>query len=180
MRIGLTVETDVSTTDVVLSLDDAASLEAAAGALQEATRVVCRPLAWYPRPGLRPRPDDGTVAGAGWRHGMRLGAAGYQWAAPSPTQSGLHVCVVSGPQSGLVFALPLGVHEIGRGAPISWPDDMQLSRRHARLTVTAQEITVEDLGSSNGTFVDGVRVGRAASALSGRGGRLAPLGPRSA
>jgi len=37
-------------------------------------------------------------------------------------------------------------------------DDPRVSRRHARLTRSAEEITVEDLGSANGTFVNGERI----------------------
>ncbi len=38
-------------------------------------------------------------------------------------------------------------------------DDLALSRRHARVTRSASgEVTIEDLGSANGTFVNGERV----------------------
>jgi adenylate cyclase len=33
-----------------------------------------------------------------------------------------------------------------------------LSRSHARLSLTANGVTIEDLGSKNGTFVDGIRI----------------------
>ncbi|TDP73884.1 ABC transporter ATP-binding protein/permease [Bradymonas sediminis] len=39
-------------------------------------------------------------------------------------------------------------------------DDPQVSRRHARLVREADELYLEDLGSANGTFVDGQRVTR--------------------
>jgi ABC transport system ATP-binding/permease protein len=52
-----------------------------------------------------------------------------------------------------------GAMEIGRDpdcdVPLAYP---MVSWRHARLTRTAEGIFVEDLGSRNGTFVDGVRV----------------------
>ncbi len=42
----------------------------------------------------------------------------------------------------------------------SWavPDDPELSRRHICVTAGSKLFEVEDLGTTNGTFVDGVRV----------------------
>ena len=39
-----------------------------------------------------------------------------------------------------------------------WVDSATLSRRHARIVVTEGKTTVEDLGSKNGTFVNGQQV----------------------
>src|SRR5262249_17017682 len=36
--------------------------------------------------------------------------------------------------------------------------DTSVSRRHARISIVSGEVVVEDLGSTNGTFVNGVRV----------------------
>jgi HD-GYP domain-containing protein (c-di-GMP phosphodiesterase class II)/pSer/pThr/pTyr-binding forkhead associated (FHA) protein len=44
-------------------------------------------------------------------------------------------------------------------------DDASVSRRHAEVAFTDQGWVVRDLGSTNGTFVNGVRVGRAGQAL---------------
>jgi pSer/pThr/pTyr-binding forkhead associated (FHA) protein len=51
--------------------------------------------------------------------------------------------------------LPVGSFVIGRdpGADIPF-DRPQLSRRHARLVVSEDSVDVEDLGSTNGTWVD--------------------------
>lgn len=53
------------------------------------------------------------------------------------------------------IALGMGDHVIGRGsdADISIAEDPRLSRRHARLVVTATSVEIEDLGSTNGTWV---------------------------
>ena len=49
--------------------------------------------------------------------------------------------------------------EIGRGAPHGvLGDDEQVSRGHVRVAVTANGFRVEDLGSRNGTFIDGARL----------------------
>lgn len=47
--------------------------------------------------------------------------------------------------------------EIGRSASvrISLPEVMSLSRKHARLRYVGSAVTVEDLGSTNGTYVNG-------------------------
>jgi transcriptional regulator with GAF, ATPase, and Fis domain len=53
-------------------------------------------------------------------------------------------------------ALPI---TIGRDADNDLPlDDAKLSRRHCRVCRTPEGIVVEDLGSSNGTYVNGARV----------------------
>ncbi|HET7294418.1 MAG TPA: FHA domain-containing protein [Vicinamibacteria bacterium] len=57
-------------------------------------------------------------------------------------------------------ALTEGEHILGRApealVSLSAPG---VSRRHARLRVTDKRIVLEDLGSKNGTYVQGVRVG---------------------
>jgi transcriptional regulator with PAS, ATPase and Fis domain len=45
--------------------------------------------------------------------------------------------------------------EIGRGTPAALVDDDRVSRRHVRITREAEHWQIEDLGSRNGTFVDG-------------------------
>jgi len=158
MRIGITAQTPVSSANVLIDVDDTAPSETVASTLQQALGVDCRPLQLTPKLGVAPLEDDGTVATMGLRHGMRIGINGFSPDSPHVETTGLQLHIVSGPHSGLIFALPLGEHEIGRGAVISWPDDMLLSRRHARITVTEDSVTVADLGSSNGTFLDGKRL----------------------
>jgi len=53
-----------------------------------------------------------------------------------------------------VFELPPGEHVLGRseGAQVRL-DAPGVSRRHARIVVTSEEATIEDLASKNGTFV---------------------------
>src|ERR1700761_9083697 len=49
-----------------------------------------------------------------------------------------------------------GNYVIGREPECDIPLDVDLvSRRHAQLTVTFDQSSIEDLGSSNGTFVNG-------------------------
>jgi DNA-binding winged helix-turn-helix (wHTH) protein len=50
-------------------------------------------------------------------------------------------------------------HLVGRDPHAQvWLDDSTVSRRHARLTIDGDRISVEDLGSKNGTFVQGTRI----------------------
>jgi serine/threonine protein kinase len=57
------------------------------------------------------------------------------------------------------YSIEHGEYIIGRDAscPIVVEAD-QVSRHHARLTFNAFELVIEDLGSSNGVFIDGVQV----------------------
>ncbi|HXU44274.1 MAG TPA: GGDEF domain-containing protein [Thermoanaerobaculia bacterium] len=50
--------------------------------------------------------------------------------------------------------------EIGRSAAtgISLPEVLSISRTHARLRYFGQRVTIEDLGSTNGTYVNGHRI----------------------
>jgi len=63
---------------------------------------------------------------------------------------------------GQLFPLSAGEHTVGRvaGQTVTIPD-ASVSRQHARLTVSGDGVSVEDLGSSNGTFVNNRRVTRA-------------------
>ena len=66
----------------------------------------------------------------------------------------MELFVVDGPDQGRSFALgPQSV--VGRDptAAINLVDE-EVSRRHALISVDEARATVEDLGSSNGTFVD--------------------------
>ena len=62
--------------------------------------------------------------------------------------------IVEGPDAGTTATLE-GAIEIGRGPAVGLAlSDDQVSRRHARITAHGGGALVEDLGSSNGTFVN--------------------------
>ncbi len=67
---------------------------------------------------------------------------------------------VDGPYAGQVFALQGSNMEVGRevGKDISLAADITVSRGHARLAQENGAVIVMDLGSSNGTFVNGQRL----------------------
>jgi len=65
----------------------------------------------------------------------------------------------SSPESNTDLRFGIGTHIVGcsQGADLV-VDNPTVSRRHARLEVTNRGITIEDLGSTNGTIVDGTRI----------------------
>lgn len=69
-----------------------------------------------------------------------------------------HITIVEGPQTGLV--MPLGtMFLIGRTTDSTLVlDDQFMSTRHARIYAAPEGVIVEDLGSTNGTFVNEQRL----------------------
>jgi len=71
----------------------------------------------------------------------------------------VHLQVVLGRERGRVYTLSGGSYALGRESAC----DVQLasdivSRRHARIEIAGASIKVADLGSSNGTYINGARV----------------------
>jgi pSer/pThr/pTyr-binding forkhead associated (FHA) protein len=67
--------------------------------------------------------------------------------------------ISQGSQAGLSAELAGGVIMIGRGADCQLIlDDDYVSTRHARVVSSPNGIYVEDLGSTNGTYVNGQRI----------------------
>jgi two-component system, cell cycle response regulator len=66
--------------------------------------------------------------------------------------------VLTGPMPGQLFRVGDG-GDLGRGTNVSFHiPDSQISRRHARLRAIGGEVVLQDLDSTNGTFVNGERV----------------------
>lgn len=75
----------------------------------------------------------------------------------------LVVRVLSGPSTGQEFQASLGTMSIGASRDNDLVlSDETVSRYHAELRTAGSEIEVSDLGSTNGTFANGVRVLKAA------------------
>jgi FHA domain len=65
----------------------------------------------------------------------------------------------SGPNPGTVYALDSDQISIGRDSSNDISvNDAEVSRRHARLTFQGGKYVLEDMGSTNGTFVNGQRL----------------------
>jgi DNA-binding winged helix-turn-helix (wHTH) protein len=90
---------------------------------------------------------------------------GYAFSGPATEQSLGSATAIEGHsthwvvwQSGQV-RLATGDNILGRGRRVTvWLDSPSISRRHARIVVTGTDAAVEDLGSRNGTYVQGERV----------------------
>jgi len=81
----------------------------------------------------------------------------------APPDAGIpaHFTVVSGPEPGRVYKVRLGAKTvIGRdsGCEVVLQDDKEISGRHCELTRNGTRIEVADLGSMNGTLLNGARV----------------------
>jgi hypothetical protein len=78
-------------------------------------------------------------------------------AAPPPRTGGVPRLVR---ELGDAYEVPEGLVVVGReeGLPVSLPNESSISRRHAEIVRTGDEITIRDLGSTNGTFVNGEKI----------------------
>jgi S-DNA-T family DNA segregation ATPase FtsK/SpoIIIE len=93
----------------------------------------------------------GALLGLG-RPGPRPGAA--------PPSSALELHVVGGPDAGTTLSLDRGRHVVGRGGEAAVGlTDPDVSRRHVLVEVGTGELTVRDLGSRNGSELDGTPLG---------------------
>jgi hypothetical protein len=99
---------------------------------------------------------DGTVDPFG---GIGI-AGGGMGAAPAPVVSGPRLVATMGTYAGSIFPLLGPSMDIGRdaGNPIPLPNDTNTSRRHATVQMTNGQVVLVDNGSSNGTYVNGVRI----------------------
>lgn len=116
------------------------------------------PGAWTPpTPGAAPIPGAWTPPQPGAPISVQLPASNYGM----PTGiKGTRLVALDGPYAGQVFLLAGAVTEIGRdpARAIALTSDSTVSRRHARIVDEGGHHIVVDEGSSNGTFVNGVRL----------------------
>lgn len=151
MQVTLTVQRpDTEPLDVRISADRAVTVPELATLLSP-SRHPARPLF-----------SDGTLlpvrarlGDPGLRNGCRLTLGGTADRAPA-AQSVLWLKVTAGPDCGRVIPLHRGRHVIGRDVECDIPlDDPNLSRRHACLWVDLHSVEIQELGSTNGTRLDG-------------------------
>lgn len=74
---------------------------------------------------------------------------------------GFALVVERGPRAGMTFVLGEDSTTVGRHPDSDiFLDDVTVSRHHCRFTTAATTLSVEDSGSTNGTYVNGARVDR--------------------
>ena len=87
----------------------------------------------------------------------------------------VQLVVVQGKPEGKVIPLAIPIFRIGRGETCHLrPNSDQVSREHAELAVLADRVTVRDLGSRNGTIVNGKP---ASGVVTLKDGDLVQVGP---
>lgn len=77
---------------------------------------------------------------------------------PAGAEPTLTLAVLGGPAAGTLLPLRRGTYRLGRSGVDLVVPDPGLSREHARLEITSAFATLEDLGSANGTWVNGRRI----------------------
>ncbi len=106
---------------------------------------------------------------------------GYRWEAPlrgearRPVRPASGGALVARPEQRRLLVLefgelPLleGENMIGRDPDSAlWIDDSSVSRHHARILIAGNDVTLEDLRSKNGTFLNGRKVGQRSSLSDG-------------
>jgi DNA-binding winged helix-turn-helix (wHTH) protein len=102
------------------------------------------------------RDDSGiirTVHGCGYAFAAELGDHLVESAASAGSAACSLIC------GRREFPLENGEHIVGRDASANIRlNSPKVSRQHARLTVRGVAVTVQDLGSKNGSFVGGIRL----------------------
>jgi len=75
---------------------------------------------------------------------------------------GFALVIERGPRAGMTYILAPGNTTVGRSEEANiFLDDITVSRKQARLHLEGDTLVIEDLGSTNGTYVNGVRTDRA-------------------
>lgn len=75
---------------------------------------------------------------------------------------GYALVIERGPRAGMTYILAPGTTTVGRSEEANiFLDDITVSRKQARLQLEGDTLVIEDVGSTNGTYVNGVRTDRA-------------------
>lgn len=99
----------------------------------------------------------------------RLGGSAAATSAPEgPDERGHYLVVVDGLEPGRRIPIGAAPVTVGRAAPSEvMLQDPEISRAHCRVERLAFDMLITDLGSTNGTFIDGKRVQGAAKIANG-------------
>ena len=166
MNLRLTVQPPAGRSrDLVIEVEPFAPMRALLDALAQDIGLPAHEIgaATLARDNRRLQPGD-PVASADLRDGdvlaLEMADPDAPTYTPVPDEDGgaiADLVVVGGPLMGTRVALVPGTHVVGRGPGVDVVlADGSLSRRHLQVAVAAEGIEVRDLGSSNGTFIEGV------------------------
>ena len=98
------------------------------------------------------------------RREQRRAAKNRPKPAKRPRGAPTHVAIVEGANSGETISLDLAPLLIGRGSDAAIRlDDDYVSTRHARIAASGEQWFVEDLGSTNGTYIGAQRLSQPAT-----------------
>jgi len=151
MRVRLSIRAADGEHDVELVSDHPVPLAEVRDALVGAGSIAHRDLALYREDVLLA--DDEALGS------QRLCSGAVLTTTPVPSSPGkgvLRLDVTGGPDSGASHQLERGRKLLGRGEECAIViKDEEISRRHLVLEVAAHAVTVQDLGSTNGSFLDG-------------------------
>jgi len=75
-----------------------------------------------------------------------------------PSERRLSLAVLQGKDSGRIFLIDKPRMVLGRGEADIVLNDTEVSRQHASIEVHGSRVVLKDLGSTNGTFVNEVKV----------------------
>jgi len=83
--------------------------------------------------------------------------------APLPRNRRYSLAVILGANSGHIYSVSTPRVYLGRGSEVDIQlPDSEVSRQHAMLEIREDAATLTDLGSTNGTYVEGVRIDKRA------------------
>ncbi len=109
-----------------------------------------------------PAPDRPTGDGEVSRPSPAPDLSNLPHMPPLPSNKRYSLAVIMGTNAGQIHTVSKPRIILGRAADSDVQlQDSEVSRRHAMLEIHLDEGSVVDLGSTNGTYVDGVRIQRA-------------------
>jgi DNA segregation ATPase FtsK/SpoIIIE, S-DNA-T family len=157
MRYWLSVESGAGAepVDVALEVDEEATAGAVADALAAWLKGEPTGESWQLASRGKELPNDGRFIDSPIVHGQRVSLRKATTAQSSSPSAGLTLRIVEGPDVGKSFPLLRGTNEIGRSPGAEVPmSDPAVGWNHARIVV-GDEAVLTDLGSKNGTHLDG-------------------------
>ncbi len=117
--------------------------------------AVARPTQAAPAAAPAPAPAPAPVQ----RDDQKTRVSGFHAGAGQlPLDKVVSLSVTDGPARGKLYRITKPVISVGRMGTDIVIDDPEISRKHCALVINGQSATLTDLGTTNGTLVDGQRI----------------------